>query len=127
MREEVERWMNLAKDDLASADVILHTKKYYVSIFLCQQSVEKGLKAILIHKTGSLLKIHDLVLLGKKVGIPPHLLKKCERLSAVYLDTRYGDIGGKLPSEKFNETLALEFLAISQEVVTWVEKSILTT
>ena len=123
-KEEVKRWYSLAKDDLKSAQVNFDNKQYYVCVFLCQQSVEKGLKAVLLRNTGELLKIHDLVILGKKVHLPNSLLGKCDKLNGVYIDTRYGDLGDKLPSEKFNKPISLRFLNIAKEALKWIEKNI---
>jgi len=124
MKEEITKWMKLAKDDLKSAQVNFDTRQYYVCSFLCQQSVEKALKASLIKKTGKLIKIHDLIVLGNKVNLPEKLSKKCDKLNSVYLDARYGDLGGKFPSKKFNKKISLEFLNTAKEVLKWVEKSI---
>ena len=124
MKEEAKKWMNLAKDDLKSAQINFDNKQYYVCAFLCQQSVEKALKSLLIKKTGNLLKIHDLVILGKKVDLPEHLLEKCDKLNSVYLDTRYGDLGGKLPSKIFTKIISSEFLNSVKEVFRWLEKNI---
>jgi len=124
MKEEVKRWFDLARDDLSSAQVNFKNKQYYVCVFLCQQSVEKALKSLLIKKTGRLLKIHDLVILGKKVDLPSHLLEKCDKLNGVYLDTTYGDLGGKLPSQKFNKVNSTNFLKIAKELLRWLGKNI---
>lgn len=122
--EEANLWLRLAKDDLHSAEVNFKNKQFYVCAFLCQQSVEKGLKAILIKKTGMLLKIHDLVLLSKKVNVPEALLQKCEALNGIYLETRYGDVSGIPPSQKFTSENTSPLLAQAREVLAWLEKSI---
>ena len=67
MIEEINKWFNLAERDLVSAKKNFKKKIYYVSAFLCQQSVERGLKALYIKKYKELLKIHDLVKLAKKI------------------------------------------------------------
>lgn len=124
MREEVKRWMQMAKRDLITAKNSLKAKDYYASCYWSQQSTEKALKAVLINKTGHLIKIHDLVVLGKKVDLPAPLLERCVDLTHVYLDARYGDIGGELPSEKFDEKIASGFLKLVEEVIAWAEKAI---
>lgn len=57
MKEEVKRWLKKAKQDLDSAKYNYEGKKYDVSAFLCQQSSEKALKALLLEKSGQLRKI----------------------------------------------------------------------
>ena len=122
--EEVERWWKLAKDDLKSAKINYKTKQYYVCVFLCQQAVEKGLKALLIKKTNELIKIHDLIILGRKVDLPEDILALCDRLNSVYTDTRYGDVGMDLPSKRFNKDNSNEFLNLTQEILKWLKKNI---
>ena len=124
MKEEVKRWIRLSSDDLNSAQVNFDNKQYYVCAFLCQQSVEKALKAFLIKNTNKLIKIHDLVILGEKTNLPKNLLEKCDKLSGVYLDTRYGDLEGKPPSEKFDKNISAEFLNTAKEVLQWLKKNI---
>lgn len=114
----------MAKDDLDSAKSNLENKKYYVCALLSQQAVEKALKALLIEKTNTLIKIHDLVILGRKVGLPNDLIKKCEQLSRVYIETRYGVVGSYIPSQKFNKHNSSELFNIAKEVIAWVEKNI---
>lgn len=114
----------MAKDDLNSAKSNFKNKKYYICALLSQQSAEKALKALLIKKTKKLIKIHDLVILGRKVNLKKDLLKKCEQLSKVYIETRYGSIGEKVPSQKFKKNNSLKYLKIAKEVITWVGKNI---
>lgn len=124
MKEEVKRGWKMAKDDLNGARSNFKNKKYYICAFLSQQAVEKALKALLIKKNKKLIKIHDLVILGRKVDLQKNLLKKCEQLSRVYIETRYGSIGEHVPSQKFKKTNSLEYLKIAQEIVKWVKKNI---
>ncbi|MEW6063460.1 MAG: HEPN domain-containing protein [Nanoarchaeota archaeon] len=124
MKEETKRWLKLAEDDIKSAESNFNNGQYYVCVFLCQQSVEKALKALLIKKTNKLIKIHDLVILGTKVGMPKELLKACDKLNGTYMDTRYGDINGELPSEKFTKGVSLKFLNDAKEIIKWLKKNI---
>lgn len=113
--EEFEKWIKISKDDLDSAMVNFENGKYYVCAFLSQQSVEKALKAVLIKRTGRFLRVYDLVILGRKVGLPKNLLDKCRLLSKVYIETRYGVLG-EVPSEEFREDNTLEYFNIAKEV-----------
>jgi len=67
--EEFERWFEKAKDDLRKAGDNFDIGNFDLSSFLCQQSVEKVLKAILIKRTKQFPKIHDLVRLCRLVKI----------------------------------------------------------
>ena len=46
MRKEIENWWLQAEDDFDSAEKNFTIKKYHLVVFLCQQAVEKGLKAL---------------------------------------------------------------------------------
>src|SRR3989344_2960716 len=109
MKEEVKRWWNKANDDLRKAKDNLNIKNYDLSSFLCQQAVEKALKALLIEKKGDFPKIHDLFRLGKLVGLDEDLLKYCESLTSVYVETRYPDIS----NEKYNKEESLKDIKIT--------------
>lgn len=122
MKEEAKRWLLLAKDDLESAEKNLDIGIYYVCVFLCQQSAEKALKGVIINNSGTLIKIHDLITLGKKANLPEELLDSCEKINGIYTDVRYGDTSEKLPKEKFTKGIAEEFLKETKEIVSWVEK-----
>ena len=124
MKAEVNRWIKMARDDLDSARSNYKNKKYYVCAFLSQQTVEKALKAVIIKKTNQLIKIHDLVILGRKAGLNYDLIKKSEQLSSVYIETRYGVVGSRVPSQKFNRKNSEEFLKIAEEILKWAGKSI---
>lgn len=124
MKEEVKRWWKMAKDDLDSAKSNFKNKKYYVCAFLSQQAVEKALKALLLGQKKELIRIHDLVILGKEVGLQKDFLDKCEQLSRVYIETRYGGIGDYVPSKKFTEQNSLHYLKIAEDILKWAGKRI---
>ena len=53
MRQEVQNWWQQSRDDFDAAEYNFKGEKFYVAAFLCQQSVEKALKALfLIEKKG---------------------------------------------------------------------------
>lgn len=124
MKEEVKRWWKMAKDDLSSAKSNFKNGKYYVCAFLSQQAAEKALKAILLKKKEKIIKIHDLVILGREAGLQKDFLQQCEQLSRVYIETRYGDIGGRLPSKKFKKRNSADYLKIAEGILKWAERNI---
>ncbi|MBI4449300.1 HEPN domain-containing protein [Candidatus Woesearchaeota archaeon] len=124
MRKETKLWMDQAKVDLKSAAHASKAKDYYVASFLAQQSAEKALKAVLIEKGMGLVKIHNLVVLAKQTGMPDTILEKCDILSAVYTETRYPDISGKIPSKKFTQSMAKADMSIAKEIIKWCQDRI---
>ena len=118
MKEEVKRWWIFAKDDLRKAHDNFNIGNYDLSSFLCQQAVEKALKAVLIKKTNEYPKIHDLVMLGNLADLDKNLLKYCEKLTFVYTETRYPDASYRKYSKEESET----DITIAEEILTWIEK-----
>jgi|SRR3989338_5212575 len=120
MKEETKRWMKRAERDLMTSKHNIKSKDYYAASFWCQQAVEKALKAVILEKKGELVKIHDLVELGKKAEIKEESLKLLERLTYVYTDARYPDTGSNRYSKRESE----DDLKIAKEVVLWVKKKV---
>ena len=118
--EEVEGWWKLAKDDFKGAKINFDNKQYSICIFLCQQSVEKGLKALQIKKFGEVRKIHDLVELGISVDAPVDLMDKFKELTSAYVYTRYPDVTGT----KITKNKAFDFLKINETVIKWLKTNI---
>ena len=89
MKEEVKRWMEIAEEDFETAKANFEIKKYRFASYLCQQSTEKAFKAVLLKKTGQIRKIHDLVELGKNIGLPSNFLDEVKELTLAYIYSRY--------------------------------------
>lgn len=120
MNEEIKKWWKRAKGDLKKAKDNLNIKNYDLTSFLCQQAVEKALKALLIKKTKKFPKIHDLVRLGRLVDIDKDLLKNCEKLTSVYVETRYPDIS----DIKYTKEEAEQDIKTAKKVIKWVREKI---
>ena len=122
MGNEFKNWLKQAEADIKTAENSLKSKDYYASAFWSQQATEKIIKSLLIKKKNRLIKIHDLVVLGRMAELPADLLEKVKLLSGIYTESRYGIIEDKIPAEKFKEKDASEFLNIAHEVLKWVGK-----
>ena len=119
MREDVQKWLRIAKRDLNSATYAVEFMDYSLTAFLCQQSVEKGLKAVYIKKFNDLKKTHDLFFLGRKVELPKKLLSICEELNSFYFITRYPDVS----DEECSKEDAVHAIKNAREVLNWIEKN----
>ena len=119
MREETKNWINKGKDDLRKAKDNFKMGNYDLVSFLCQQCVEKILKAMLIEKTKTFPKIHDLVRLGRMVNLEDKMINKFKELTLAYAYTRYPD----LPEESDLMNKSTGFLKIAEEVLQWVEEN----
>jgi len=121
---EVGGWLKMGEDDFSSAAVNFDNGKYYVCSYLCHQCVEKALKALMIKKNKEFVKTHDLVYLAEKVGLPKELIGSCDKLSLVFIETKYGTIAGGIPSEIFSKRDSEKHLKYADEVLGWIKKNI---
>jgi len=48
--EKVEYWLDIADYDINTARSLQKNRRYLYTVFMCQQAVEKLLKAIHLHK-----------------------------------------------------------------------------
>lgn len=120
MAGEHEKWLVKARKELKAAQYNFEGGEFEVAAFLCQQAVEKALKAFYIKKFGALTKTHDLVFLANELGLPENLVAHCKELSPAFVYTRYPDV---IEIENIGE-VAGEFLSYAKEAVSWVEKRI---
>ncbi|MBS3123074.1 HEPN domain-containing protein [Candidatus Woesearchaeota archaeon] len=125
MRKEVENWWEQAKDDLDSAIQNLTIKKYHLVVFLCQQSVEKGLKAVYIHqKELSPGTTNSLIFLASEIKLPSEHFKFLRELTPQFVNTRYPDAAYGLPKDLYDEEIAQEYLKKTKEVFKWLKLQI---
>ncbi len=125
MREESVLWWKQSEKDFDAAKKNFVIKEYYLVAFLCQQSVEKGLKAVYIEK----LKtnpgpIHSLMTLATTVRLPEEYLTTLRKLSVDFISTRYPDAASGLPYEMYDEKIAKERLEETTKVLTWIKKEL---
>ena len=100
-------------------------KDYYASAFWCQQSVEKNLKALILHKfREKFVPEHSLVRLGQKVKIPEKYLKNLKKLSPQYFLARYPDATEEMPYELYEEETVKEFIEISEKILKWIKNQL---
>jgi HEPN domain-containing protein len=70
MRPQAQRWVERADEDLRGAQVALDEALYPLCSFLCQQAVEKFLKAIWIERLGTEPpRTHNLANLADDLGL----------------------------------------------------------
>ena len=124
MRREIENWWKQAEIDLKTAENSFKNKDYYASVFWCQQSVEKGLKAVILSKSKEKIMGHSLIYLGKTAGIPKDYISKLKKLSPQYFLSRYPDASEDIPYELYDEDISNLFLEIAKEVLSWIKNQI---
>jgi len=125
MRREVEHWWLQALKDMDSARKNFDIEEYHLTAFLCQQSVEKALKAVYMHRLKeSPGATHSLVFLGREVGVPQEYHNGLRRLSPDFVITRYPDAAQAVPHELYDEGIGAERIEIAEKVLEWASQEL---
>ena len=124
MDEKVKYWIDLAEYDLETAKAMLDTKRYLYVGFMCHQTIEKGLKAV-IAKTGDFPpKIHNLIELSKKASLY-YMFSDTQKdfiidLNPLNIESRYPSYVEKI-NAILTETKCIEILSKTKELLQWIE------
>jgi len=114
-------WISEALSEYEAAEVLFKAGYYSWCCFTCQQSAEKGLKAILEHFHNPRIG-HNLVSLVEEVekynSVPTSLSQACYILNRYYIATRYPDaFTSGAPKDMFSELDAETALRYAKEIV----------
>src|SRR3989338_7500817 len=122
MRKEIENWLEQAEADFDGAEYNFEGGKYYIAAFLCQQAVEKALKALfLFEKKGEVPQSHSLIYLASNTSIPNKYYSFLKELTPKFVDTRYPDASVDLPSRIYDQENTEKIVKGSKEVMKWAE------
>jgi HEPN domain-containing protein len=104
----VQNWMSLAEYDLVTAKAMLDTKRYLYVAFMCQQAIEKMLKACFVKEkektppyTHSLIRIAEELSFFEYISQNNH--EDLELLNSYYIESRYSE-----DFEEFSKTITPE-------------------
>ncbi|MFA5430291.1 MAG: HEPN domain-containing protein [Candidatus Omnitrophota bacterium] len=127
MDDITKKWVERAKYDLATADAMFVGKRYLYVAFMCQQALEKMMKAIIISQNGEVLRTHNLVRLAELSGVSSVIgqsnIEFLSNLTPFAVESRYGDYRCKL-SEIINKKTAFDYLEKTKTVFKWLKKRI---
>ncbi len=114
--DKARRWKERSEYDLETAEVMHAAGRYIYAIFMCQQAVEKCLKAVIAYREGEILPIHNLRRLAELSGVVGELnedkLKKLDFLSQYYINARYKEDIADL-SKGITEELSKSFISFT--------------
>ncbi len=87
-----QEWISISDYDLKTAKAMLDAGRYLYVTFLCQQAIEKLLKAIFVHNTQEMPpRTHNLLYLVDKLGLDVSEQQRnlFSQLNQYYLESRY--------------------------------------
>jgi len=124
MKETVKQWLKQSRYDYETARAMHKTGRYLYVAFMCQQSIEKYLKALICAKTNKMPPyVHNLTSLAGylKLVIDEDRLDLLDILSRYYLTTRYPVVKQKL-SKSIDKKESFELLKKTRDFIKWLKK-----
>ncbi len=120
----IDNWLSLAKYDLATAHDMLKAKKYLYVAFMCQQAIEKILKACFVKQHKSTPPYtHNLLRLIKELNFKDEMdnemMAAIEELNSYYIESRYTEDIEEL-SKFLTEDKAVSVLNSTKELFEWI-------
>lgn len=120
--EDVAYWRELARYDLETAVAMFRSRRYLYVLFVCQQAIEKMLKALVVRVTGELPpRTHRLMRLADMARLPlsESQIDLLRRLSAFYIESRYPSDAVSLVTT-LDRAAAQDYLQQTRELFRWL-------
>ncbi len=121
----VKSWLEKHKEDLKAAKAMLDARRYLWCAFICQQAIEKYLKAGYVKKFNEIPPyIHKLEKLCKKLDleIPTELLDSIVRIDRYYVATRYPTYKEEMGISTYKE--AEEIYRKTKKILKWLKQEL---
>jgi len=127
MDKIVAHWVERSKYDLDTAKVMLDTGRYLYVAYMCQQTVEKMLKAIIAQYGKENFTIHNLNRLAEISSFSNDLTSEqfnfLAELTPYHIEARYGDYKESL-SEIINDKEAEQVYRKTKGIYKWLYQKI---
>src|SRR3990172_6088615 len=122
-RKLFEKWLDRVAYDMDTAKAMVQTGRLIYAIFMCQQSLEKCLKALLAYQEREVIPIHNLRRLSELAGIIGELddatLMRLDFLSNYYINARYKEDLQQL-EKGISEAVAQDFMQFAADLITFL-------
>jgi len=110
--EESARWLEQAEAELADARELAARGRYYLSLYLCQQSAEKALKAFIYSREEEPIFSHSvatLLSIAASIDSAFEGAFEARRLDDYYIPTRYPNgLPGGVPASYYDDSEEVE-------------------
>lgn len=125
MNDKIKYWLELSDYDIETASAMLITKRYLYVGFMCHQSVEKCMKAVLSVKNEDIPpKIHNLIRLAEISGLFDKMSDGQKQtlfvLNPLNIESRYPSYKGALFSQLTKEKCE-EIIKNTEELLLWIK------
>ena len=124
--EKIEYWLDIADYDIQTARSLHNSRRYLYTVFMCQQAVEKMLKANYIKRFSKEAPFsHNLVYLNSlmELGTSDKQLKLIAELTTYYIEGRYPTYKKKL-SALIDEAKSISILKETEVFFKWLKSKL---
>jgi len=122
-----KQWIERAEYDLETARNLLSSGRYLYVAFMCQQAIEKTIKANIAAKGNMPSFVHNLLRLAEEAGIFETMENRYQLLLAdlnpYYIKARYGEYKDELASVCTKDK-ANRFFKGTEELLKWLKAKI---
>ena len=130
MNERVKYWLDLADYDIESAKVMLKGGRYLYVGFMCHQTIEKSLKAVIARDCveGEIPpKIHHLLKLADRAGLfskmSPEQQSFLKVLNPMNIEARYPEYKERVAAG-LSKDICVKILAGTEEMLCWIKEQL---
>jgi len=125
MNKNIELWFGLCDRDLKGARGLLKTKNYVLAGYMCQQVMEKALKACIAHVSADdPPRIHTLSKLATLTGLEHEFSNEqnelIDYLNPLFIEARYADYKSMILSQITPE-FCKQLLVRTEEFLLWIK------
>jgi HEPN domain-containing protein len=121
VKPETSEWIEVADHDIRASRVMLDEGLFQQTVFYCQQSIEKLLKAIWTEQqgVGTHPRVHNLVKLaeGLDLDVPAEHHELLVDLTDQVFPSRYPE-----PGWRYNREIAEEYYNRTLELYSWLRR-----
>ena len=125
MSDKTQYWIDLADYDIETARAMLQTKRLLYVGFMCHQTAEKALKAIIANNDDAPPKIHGLMKLAQLGGVYDTMSEEqkdlLDTLDPLNIAARYPEQKAKLAAMLTLETCK-NILAETEALLCWTKQ-----
>ncbi len=127
MKPTTRDWLEIAAEDLDTAQAMCDGGRYLYAGFQAQQTAEKALRAVIQEAVRVPPKMHDLETLAERAGLDDgSLVGRLKVLSAYYIARHYPAERASL-RKTTDQTRALELMTTARQVLAWATRRLTST
>jgi HEPN domain-containing protein len=130
LNEKVEYWLAIADYDIETARAMLKSGRFLYVGFMCHQTIEKALKAVISQdcKEGEIPpKIHDLSKLAVRTGLLDLMSEEqqdfIEDLNPLHIEARYPEYKDEIAAGLTKENCG-ELVLGTEKLLCWIKKQL---